>query len=128
MSTRLVLVLVLLLQHVLVNTVAASVHMAAENHSTRETPHVHSLGTLLDMLQPIAVDHHNDESFADHQQHSGSDHNCHDSLDEVHVHVICPLAHSLEMPQLPLFNQQPAAIYQSYQGLTYKPLLPPPNS
>lgn len=128
MSARLVLVFILLMQHLLVNTVAASVHMAAESHSSRETPHVHSLSTLLDMLQPSADQHHSGESAADHRQHAGSDHDCHDSLDEVHVHVICPLAHSPEVPQQPLLNQPAITIYQSYQGLTYKPLLPPPNA
>ncbi|WP_419810904.1 hypothetical protein [Bacterioplanoides sp.] len=112
MSLKSILIFVLLLQHTLINTVAASVHMAAEDHQTRETPHIHSLSTLFEMFQ----------------QHSEAEHNCHDSLDEVHVHVICPLAHTLEVPQLQLQPVKPATLYQSYQGLTYQPLLPPPNA
>lgn len=121
MSLRLVLVFVLLLQHTLVNTVAASVHLSAEDHSVRETPHIHSLSAVLDIFSIQAADHNSD------QEHDRLSHD-HDSRDEVHVHVVFPLAHIAEIALVDMQSEKPLSIYHSYQGLTYKPLLPPPNS
>lgn len=126
MSLKSILILVLLVQHTLINSVAASVHMAAENHQTRETPHIHSLGSVVDMFR-AQLEHQQQETPEQHNNHS-SQHNCHDTLSEVHVHVLCPLAHELNIQRVSTPSQKPLAQYQGYQGLTYKPLLPPPNA
>ena len=123
MSLRLVLVFVLLLQHTLVNTVAASVHLSAEDHSVRETPHIHSLSAVLDIFSIQSDDHENDP---EHDRFS-HDHDDHDTRDEVHVHVVFPLAHVAEVALVDMQSGKPLNIYHSYTGVTYKPLLPPPN-
>lgn len=122
-SLRLVLVFVLLLQHTLVNTVAASVHLSAEDHSVRETPHIHSLSALVDIFSLQSDnDHHDSHSPIPHGEEG------HDTRDEVHVHVVFPLAHITEVALIDMQSEQPLSAYHSYQGITYKPLLPPPNA
>lgn len=116
MSLRLVLVFLLLLQHTLVNTVAASVHLSAEDHSIRETPHIHSLSALTELFsdQTSDADSHGEEG--------------HDTRDEVHVHVVVPLAHVTEVALVEMQSERPLTVYLSYSGITHQPLLPPPNA
>jgi len=125
-SLKSILIFVLLVQHTLINSVAASVHMASETHSVRETPHIHSLGSVVDMFR-AQLEHQQQETPEQHNNHS-SEHNCHDTLSEVHVHVLCPLAHEFNIECVSTPSRKPLAQYQGYQGLTYKPLLPPPNA
>lgn len=125
MSLRLVLVFVLLLQHTLVNTVAASVHLSAEDHSVRETPHIHSLSALVDIFSIQSTDDHGESSDSHSIPHGEEGH---DTRDEVHVHVVCPLAHVAEVALVEMQSEKPLNIYHSYTGVTYKPLLPPPNA
>jgi hypothetical protein len=113
LNKKWLLLLVLILNHTLLNSVMAAGHTSGEEHGIYEPPHIHL-------------------SFSDngHSYKDDSPSNPHDHDKTAHVHAAC------DPSALPLLiisqavNPQidyPTTHQFVYLGLTYKPAVPPPT-
>lgn len=113
---RLLLILTLLIQHTVFNTVAASVHLSHNLHDGRETPHLHGEQAIADLLSLVT-----DSTTDELHQHDGN------SEIHLHVHLLAPMARC-SFTDAPRPISLPAiAANTDPIGLRAPPLLPPPN-
>jgi len=105
------LALLIIITNTLVNSVWASVHLIANEHSTLETPHLHivtDLKTLFDFGSEL------DESTAE--------------IEETHFHVLSDLTTQYSISATIKARLSISSSIPHYRTLTYSPPIPPPTA
>lgn len=103
--------LFIIITNTLVNSVWASVHLIANEHSTLETPHLHivtDLKTLFDFGSEL------DESAAE--------------IEETHFHVLSDLTTQFSISDTIKARLNIRSSIPHYRTLTYSPPIPPPTA
>ncbi|MEH6616505.1 MAG: hypothetical protein V7699_01555 [Porticoccus sp.] len=113
MNKKWLLLLVLILNHTLINSVMGASHSSGEEHGIYEPPHIHL-------------------SFSDdgHSFTDDSPSNPHDHDKIAHIHAACDLCAVpllLVSQAISLQTERPVIYQLVYLGLTYKPAVPPPT-
>ena len=110
MKIKHLLALFIIITNTLVNSVWASVHLIANEHSALETPHLHivtDLKTLLDFGSEL------DETAAE--------------IEETHFHVLSDLTSQYSVSNSIKARLNIHSFTQHYRTLTYSPPIPPPT-
>ncbi len=127
MSVKILLGLLLILNHSLMFGVSQAAHIPDEDHpygQALEYEHHHQHGD--------AVANHNQHDHADEplplaDSLIGDEDHEHSHKHGVHVHLNCDLPYSLSFSIDPAATLRPAFFQSLHQGLAYAPPVPPPN-
>ena len=111
MNKFLAILLMLLINHTLIQSVMAATHLASEHQNSLETPHFH--------LETADFDHQQIDNDQYQQKHHQNAH--------IHFHYDLNQVSDFTTPLAQPLEQQVACIHSAYVGLSYRPAVPPPT-
>lgn len=105
------ILLILLVNHTLIQSAVAGAHVALDHQERFESPHLHIDGPHIDHQ-----DHTNDQSQQKHHQNS-----------HIHFHYDLTQGASVALGTTHSVVQAPVLLRSQYLGLSHRPALPPPT-